>query len=135
MPPRIRRPRVVCRLERFMRISVIGCGYLGAVHAAAMAKLGHEVVGIDVDERKVADLQAGRAPFFEPGLPELLAEVQATGRLSFSTSMADAAGSRVHFVCVGTPQRKGENAADLRYVNAAFSSLAAYVAAGDTLVG
>jgi len=118
-----------------MRISVIGCGYLGAVHAAAMAKLGHEVVGIDVDERKIADLQAGRAPFFEPGLPELLAEVQATGRLRFSTSMADAAGSRVHFVCVGTPQRKGENAADLRYVNAAFSSLAPFVGEGDTVVG
>jgi UDPglucose 6-dehydrogenase len=118
-----------------MRISVIGCGYLGAVHAAAMAKLGHEVIGIDVDERKIADLQAGRAPFFEPGLPELLAEVQATGRLSFSSSMADAAGARVHFVCVGTPQRKGENAADLRYVNAAFSSLAPFVGEGDTVVG
>src|SRR3954468_14994413 len=118
-----------------MRISVIGCGYLGAVHAACMAKLGHEVIGIDVDERKIAELQAGRAPFFEPGLPELLAEVQATGRLRFSTSMADAAGSRVHFVCVGTPQRKGEYAADLTFVDSAFTELAAYLHAGDTVVG
>ncbi|MFD1212037.1 UDP-glucose dehydrogenase family protein [Arthrobacter sp. GCM10027362] len=118
-----------------MRISVIGCGYLGAVHAACMAKLGHEVVGIDVDERRIGDLQAGRAPFFEPGLPELLAEVQATGRLSFSTEMDDAAGAGVHFVCVGTPQRKGEYAADLRYVDAAFASLAAHLRPGDVVVG
>lgn len=64
-----------------MRISVIGCGYLGAVHAACMAKLGHEVVGIDVDERKIFELSAARAPFYEPGLEELLEEVQETGRL------------------------------------------------------
>jgi UDPglucose 6-dehydrogenase len=118
-----------------MRISVIGCGYLGAVHTAAMAKLGHDVVGIDVDERKVAELQAGRAPFFEPGLPELLTEVQQTGRLTFSTNMADAAGAAVHFICVGTPQRKGENAADLRYVDAAFKSLAMHLRPGDVVVG
>ncbi|NKX54662.1 UDP-glucose dehydrogenase family protein [Arthrobacter mobilis] len=118
-----------------MRISVIGCGYLGAVHAAAMAKLGHDVVGIDVDDRKIAELQAGRAPFFEPGLPELLTEVQGTGRLAFSTDMADAAGAAVHFVCVGTPQRKGENAADLRYVDAAFTTLARHLAPGDVVVG
>jgi len=118
-----------------MRISVIGCGYLGAVHAASMAKLGHEVIGIDVDERKISDLQAGRAPFFEPGLPELLTEVQETGRLSFSTSMADAEGARVHFVCVGTPQRKGENAADLTYVDSAFNELFPYLREGDIAVG
>ncbi|MEV7648954.1 UDP-glucose/GDP-mannose dehydrogenase family protein [Arthrobacter sp. NPDC089319] len=118
-----------------MRISVIGCGYLGAVHAAAMAKLGHDVVGIDVDERKIAELKAGRAPFFEPGLPELLTEVQKTGRLTFSTEMADAAGAVVHFVCVGTPQRKGENAADLRFVDAAFTSLAEHLKSGDVVVG
>ena len=73
-----------------MRISVIGCGYLGAVHAAAMAKLGHDVIGIDVDARRISELQAGRAPFFEPGLPELLSEAQQTGRLAFSTDMAEA---------------------------------------------
>ncbi|MFC8522009.1 UDP-glucose dehydrogenase family protein [Pseudarthrobacter sp. NPDC057230] len=118
-----------------MRISVIGCGYLGAVHAACMAKLGHDVVGIDVDERKIADLSAGHAPFFEPGLEQLLQEVQATGRLSFMTEMSAAEGSQVHFVCVGTPQKKGENAADLSYVDAAIAGLAPYLSPGDLVVG
>src|SRR5687767_14194038 len=102
-----------------MRISVSGCGYLGAVQAACMAKLGHEVVGIDVDENKIAELSAARAPFYEPGLEDLLSDVQLTGRLSFTTDMSAAAGSDVHFICVGTPQKKGENAADLTYVDAA----------------
>ncbi|MFC5380242.1 UDP-glucose dehydrogenase family protein [Aquipuribacter nitratireducens] len=106
-----------------MRISVIGCGYLGAVHAACMADLGHEVVGVDVDPAKVELLAAGKAPFYEPGLPELLEKVMATGRLRFTTDMAEVAGSRVHFVCVGTPQRKGEYAADLTYVDAAVEGL------------
>jgi UDPglucose 6-dehydrogenase len=118
-----------------MRISVIGCGYLGAVHAACMAKLGHDVVGIDVDPRKIGELQAGRAPFFEPGLPELLDEVLATGRLKFSSSMADAKGAEVHFLCVGTPQRKGEYAADMRYVDAAFASLLDSLEPGNVVVG
>jgi UDPglucose 6-dehydrogenase len=118
-----------------MRISVIGCGYLGAVHAACMAKLGHDVVGIDVDPRKIGELQAGRAPFFEPGLPELLNEVLATGRLKFSSSMADAKGAEVHFLCVGTPQRKGEYAADMRYVDAAFTLLLDSLEPGNVVVG
>lgn len=118
-----------------MRISVIGCGYLGAVHAACMAKLGHEVVGIDVDEKKVSDLAAATAPFFEPGLDDLLREVQSTGRLNFSVDAAAAEGSRVHFICVGTPQRHGENAADLRYVDAAVEALLPHLTAGDVVVG
>ncbi|MBT8159267.1 MULTISPECIES: UDP-glucose/GDP-mannose dehydrogenase family protein [Arthrobacter] len=118
-----------------MRISVIGCGYLGAVHAACMAKLGHEVVGIDVDERKISAFSTGSSPFFEPGLDELLREVQATGRLSFTSDMSKAAGSSVHFVCVGTPQRKGENGADMRYVDAAMDSLLPHVGPGDIVVG
>ncbi|WP_104180075.1 UDP-glucose/GDP-mannose dehydrogenase family protein [Arthrobacter sp. B0490] len=118
-----------------MRISVIGCGYLGAVHAACMAKLGHDVIGIDVDPRKIGDLQAGRAPFFEPGLPELLDEVLATGRLKFSADMADAKGAEVHFLCVGTPQRKGEYAADMRYVDGAFTSLLDSLEPGNVVVG
>lgn len=118
-----------------MRITVIGCGYLGAVHAACMAKLGHEVVGIDLDERRIADLSAARAPFFEPGLGDLLKEVQETGRLSFSTDMAAAKGSLVHFICVGTPQKKGENAADLTYVDAATTGLMPYLSPGDLVVG
>ncbi|WP_199422809.1 UDP-glucose dehydrogenase family protein [Actinotalea solisilvae] len=118
-----------------MRISVIGCGYLGAVHAACMAKLGHEVVGVDVDAEKVALLASGRAPFYEPGLPELLAETMATGRLTFGTDVAAVAGARVHFVCVGTPQKRGENAADLRYVDAAVDALLPHLAPGDVVVG
>lgn len=118
-----------------VRISVIGCGYLGAVHAAAMAKLGHDVIGIDVDEFKIEELQNSRAPFFEPGLPELLTEVQQTQRLSFSTRIEDAAQADVHFVCVGTPQKHGEFAADLTYVNSSFVELAKHIKPGDVVVG
>ena len=118
-----------------MKISVIGCGYLGAVHAASMASLGHDVVGIDVDADKIDALSAGRAPFFEPQLPQLLLEGIEAGRLRFSTDIADAAGSQVHFVAVGTPQLKTSGGADLTYVDAAFESLLPHVAAGDLLVG
>ena len=113
-----------------MRLSVIGCGYLGAVHAASMAQLGHDVIGIDVDAKKIDALREGRAPFYEPGLPELLTEAGATGRLSFSTDMADAAGADVHFICVGTPQVHGEFRADLTYVNAATAELQPHLRAG-----
>jgi UDPglucose 6-dehydrogenase len=118
-----------------MRISVIGCGYLGAVHAACMAELGHDVVGIDVDEHKVSELSAGRAPFFEPGLPEVLGRALESGRLRFSTDLSDAAGAEVHFVAVGTPQTKGSHAADLTYVNAAVEGLLPHLADGDLVVG
>src|SRR4051812_45738650 len=87
------------------RIFVFGCGYLGAVHATCMAKLGHEVIGVDVVGSRGDALSGGDAPFFEPGLAELLAEALGTGRLSFSTDAADAAGAQVHFLCVGTPQK------------------------------
>jgi UDPglucose 6-dehydrogenase len=118
-----------------MKISVIGCGYLGAVHAASMAELGHDVVGVDVDERKVGLLTQARAPFFEPGFEELLERALASGRLSFSSDMAAAAGSRVHFVCVGTPQKRGEYAADLRFVQEATESLVGVLEPGDLVVG
>jgi UDPglucose 6-dehydrogenase len=118
-----------------LKISVIGCGYLGAVHAASMAELGHEVIGIDVDPAKIRSLSAGEAPFFEPGLTEILSSALASGRLSFSTDMADVRGARVHFVAVGTPQRRGENAADLTYVDAAIEGLIPYLAEGDLVVG
>lgn len=118
-----------------MRISVIGCGYLGAVHAACMAELGHDVIGIDVDPDKVATLAAGSAPFFEPGLPELLSSGRASGRLRFSTDMAEAAGAAVHFVAVGTPQTQGSHAADLRFVDAAIESLLPLLREGDLVVG
>jgi UDPglucose 6-dehydrogenase len=100
-----------------------------------MAKLGHEVVGIDVDAGKIANLSAARAPFFEPGLEDLLREVQSTGLLSFTTDMSAAQESSVHFICVGTPQKKGENAADLSYVDGATTSLIPYLSPGDVVVG
>lgn len=118
-----------------MRISVIGCGYLGAVHAACMAKLGHDVVGIDVDSEKISTLAAAKAPFYEPGLEDLLQEVQETGRLTFSTDMSLAKGSQIHFICVGTPQKLGENGADLTYVNAALDSLLPYLEPDNLIVG
>lgn len=90
-----------------MKMSVIGTGYLGAVHAACMAQIGHEVVAYDTDASKIATLSTGRSPFFEPGFDELLAEVLATGRLRFTQSAEEAvSGASVHFVCVGTPSRR-----------------------------
>jgi UDPglucose 6-dehydrogenase len=118
-----------------MRISVIGCGYLGAVHAASMAKLGHDVVGVDTDAAKAEALAQGEAPFYEPGLPELLRETVATGRLIFTTDVALAADAQVHFLCVGTPQKRGEYAADLRYVNAAVDALLPHLAPGSLVAG
>ena len=108
-----------------MRLTVIGTGYLGAVHAACMAELGHEVLGLDVDQAKIDLLGRGRAPFFEPGLPELLNRGIANGRLRFTTSFAEAGlFADVHFICVGTPQSAGSDAADLRYVDSAVEQLA-----------
>ena len=118
-----------------MRISVIGCGYLGAVHAASMATLGHDVVGIDLDGHKVAQLSTGRAPFYEPALDDLLTELAHSGRLRFTTDMAAARGAEVHFICVGTPQKRGENGADLRFVDAAVAALAAQLSPGDVIAG
>jgi len=118
-----------------MRMSVIGCGYLGAVHAAAMASIGHEVVGIDTDQGKVAALAEGRAPFFEPGLDELLASGVESGRLTFSTDIAQARGAQVHFLAVGTPQLADSSAADLRYVHAALDALLPQLRPGDVVAG
>ncbi len=118
-----------------MRLSVIGCGYLGAVHAAAMASIGHDVVGIDVDERKVAALSQGEAPFFEPGLEAILTAGIAAGTLRFTTDMAEAAGAQVHFVAVGTPQQKDGDAADLTFVDAAIDQLLPHLSPGDVVAG
>ncbi|GAA2858322.1 UDP-glucose dehydrogenase family protein [Microbacterium arabinogalactanolyticum] len=118
-----------------MRLSVFGCGYLGAVHAAAMASIGHEVVGVDVDPRKIESLAKGEAPFFEPGLQQLLSEGIASGRLSFTTDASAAAGAKVHFVGVGTPQQAGGHAADLTYVNTAIDDLLPHLSAGDIVAG
>lgn len=118
-----------------MKISVVGCGYLGAVHAAAMARLGHEVVGIDTDRNKISELQNGRAPFFEPGLTELLSETQQTGRLVFSEDISEISDCAVHFLCVGTPQTRGENKADMTYVFDAFQNILEHAQPGSIIVG
>lgn len=118
-----------------MRISVIGCGYLGAVHAATLASMGHSVVGIDVDAAKVEQLGRGAAPFFEPGLEELLRDGIVTGRLGFSTDFADAARAQLHFLCVGTPQSKTSDGADLSYLVAATEALLPHLAARCAVVG
>ncbi|TNM58289.1 MULTISPECIES: UDP-glucose dehydrogenase family protein [Brevibacterium] len=118
-----------------MKISVIGCGYLGAVHAAAMASLGHEVTGVDVDTEKVEALTSGRPPFYEPGLSELLVKAQERGKLEFTTEISRAADATVHFVCVGTPQKPGEFAADVTYVDAAVESLHPHLTATSVVVG
>ena len=116
-------------------MSVIGCGYLGAVHAASMAQLGHDVVGIDVDPVKIASLAKGEAPFYEPGLAELLTSLQSSGRLRFTTDIAEAKGATAHFIAVGTPQKKGEYSADLTFVDAAVTALVPHLSAGDVVVG
>ncbi|GAA1816514.1 UDP-glucose/GDP-mannose dehydrogenase family protein [Luedemannella flava] len=110
------------------RLTVIGTGYLGATHAICMAVLGFEVLGVDVDPQKVARLNAGDVPFFEPGLPEMLSKALDSGRLRFTTSFAEAgAFGDVHFLCVGTPQKAGSQAADLTYVLSAASEFATHL--------
>jgi UDPglucose 6-dehydrogenase len=119
-----------------MRITVIGTGYLGAVHAACMAELGHDVLGVDVDTAKIEALAAGRPPFFEPGLSEVLSRTVGSGKLKFTTSLADAAAfGDVHFVCVGTPQKPGSHAADLRHVDAVIDGLAPHLDRETLVVG
>jgi UDPglucose 6-dehydrogenase len=118
-----------------LTLSVIGTGYLGATHAAGMAELGFEVIGIDTDEHKIEALATGRLPFYEPGLPDLLKRSLDSGRLRFTTDFAQIKYADVHFVCVGTPQRKDGNAADLTYVFAAIRAIAKVAKDGSLIVG
>ncbi|MGH8939092.1 MAG: UDP-glucose 6-dehydrogenase, partial [Actinomycetes bacterium] len=107
-----------------LRITVLGTGYLGATHSACMAELGFEVLAMDVDHAKVDALTEGRVPFYEPDLEPLLRKHVESGRLRFTTSYDEvAAFGDVHFFCVGTPQRKGEYAADMRYVDGVVDGL------------
>ncbi len=106
-----------------MLLSTIGCGYLGAVHAACMAELGHEMIGLDVDEQKVARLARGESPFHEPGFPEVLKRNVESGRLSFTTDPSRITKAQIHFIGVGTPQMQGRYAADMRYVDAAVQTV------------
>ena len=119
-----------------MRVTVIGCGYLGATHAACMAELGYEVLGVEIDDAKRASLASGKVPFYEPELEDLLAEHAASGRLRFTDSFEEAgAFGSIHFVCVGTPQRGDSLGADVRHVDAAVESLAPYLTDGALVVG
>ncbi|WP_238693328.1 UDP-glucose/GDP-mannose dehydrogenase family protein, partial [Micrococcus sp. HSID17227] len=129
-------PAAPAEQEAAPRLSVIGTGYLGATHAACMAELGFEVLGVDVDPAKIERLARGEVPFHEPGLPELLRTHVASGRLRFTTDVAEAARwADVHFIGVGTPQKVGETAADLSYVDAAVASLAAAIDRDALIVG
>ncbi|OBJ11050.1 UDP-glucose 6-dehydrogenase [Mycobacterium sp. 1165196.3] len=119
-----------------MRCTVFGTGYLGATHAVGMAALGHDVLGIDIDPGKVAKLAGGDIPFYEPGLRKLLQENLAAGRLRFSTDYDAAADfADVHFLGVGTPQKKGEYGADLRHVYAVIDALVPRLTTSAVLVG
>ena len=118
-----------------LKLSVIGTGYLGATHAACMASVGFEVIGVDVDQIKIDLLAQGRVPFYEPDLEELLTEQIKSGRLTFTTDFKAIKDCDVHFICVGTPQVKGGNAADLTYVSAALEQIAPIVKAGSLVVG
>ncbi|MEE6270527.1 MULTISPECIES: UDP-glucose dehydrogenase family protein [Streptomyces] len=124
-----------------LKITVIGTGYLGATHAAAMAELGFEVLGLDVQPEKIEMLRRGEVPMYEPGLEELLRRHVAgiegsTGRLRFTTSYEEVgAFGDVHFVCVNTPQKHGEYACDMSYVEAAFDALAPHLTRPTLVVG
>jgi UDPglucose 6-dehydrogenase len=119
-----------------VKLTVIGCGYLGATHAAAMAELGHQVLGMDIDPDKVAALNVGRAPFFERGLDDLLAKHTSTGRLKFTTSYSEAAAfADLHFIGVGTPQKPGGTAYDLTHLFSAVRGLAPYLNGQAVIVG
>lgn len=119
-----------------MRCTVFGTGYLGATHAAGMAELGHDVVGVDVDAGKVAKLAAGEVPFFEPGLRKLLSDNIAAGRLRFTTDYDLAAEhADLHFLGVGTPQKKGEYGADLRHVHSVIDELVPRLTRPSVIVG
>jgi UDPglucose 6-dehydrogenase len=107
------------------RLTVIGVGYLGAVHAACLAELGFEVLGMDIDPVLVATLNQGRAPFCEPGLDPMLRRGLRSGRLRFTVSLPEAARfGDMHFLCVGTPQRNGHPGADLSQLYACVDALA-----------
>jgi UDPglucose 6-dehydrogenase len=108
-----------------LRLTVLGTGYLGITHAACMASLGFDVLGVDIDARKVDQLNAGQLPIYEPGLTELLRSGLDSGRLAFTTSYPQAAAfGDVHFICAGTPPQPGSDHADLTQVNGCVATLA-----------
>ncbi|WP_433241511.1 UDP-glucose dehydrogenase family protein [Streptosporangium sp. CA-135522] len=119
-----------------MLVSVIGCGHLGIPHAAAMAHLGHQVIGVDVDRAKVDRLNAGECPIFEDGLPELLARHTASGQLRFTTDIREAAAvAELHFVGVGTPIDADGRSYDNGQVFGVIRQLAPHLHRPCTIVG
>ena len=109
-----------------MRIVMIGSGYVGLVSGACLSDFGHDVTCVDKDAAKIAALDAGRMPIYEPGLDQLVAANVAAGRLSFTTDLGSAvAGAEAVFIAVGTPSRRGDGHADLSYVFAATEEIAA----------
>jgi UDPglucose 6-dehydrogenase len=119
-----------------MRIAVIGTGYLGATHAACMAQIGHDVLGVDIDPGKVAKLQSGEVPFFEPGIEDIVRDNLASGRLRFTDSYVEAANfANVFFLTVGTPQIDTGLGANLSYLDAAIDTLAPHLNRPALIVG
>lgn len=118
-----------------MKISVIGAGYLGTVHAATLAHFGHHVIALDTDVDRIKLLAEGTAPFHEPGLAELLAEGLDGGRLAFTTDPSRLADADVHFLCVGTPRSKTANDTDLTYLDSAVASLVPWLRPDALVVG
>jgi UDPglucose 6-dehydrogenase len=118
-----------------MRMSVIGCGHLGATHAACMASIGHDVIGVDIDEYKVGLLNSGKGWFHEPGLDPMLAEGIKAGRLRFTTDFAEAAQfASVHFIGVATPGRL-DGSYDLSQLKSAVRSLVTHVRGNCLVIG
>jgi UDPglucose 6-dehydrogenase len=108
-----------------MKITMIGSGYVGLVSGACFSDFGHDVVCVDKDATKIAALEAGRMPIFEPGLDQIVASNVRAGRLSFTTDLAaGVAGADAVFIAVGTPSRRGDGHADLSYVFAAAREIA-----------
>lgn len=135
-PHAVYAPETYDAYQQHMNLTVFGAGYLGVTHAVCMAELGHDVMAVDIDEDKVGKLARGELPFYEPGLAEMLVRTLDSGRLAFTTSYGAAADfATLHFLGVGTPQKKGEYAADLRHVHAVVDTLAPLLSRPSLIVG
>ena len=119
-----------------MKITVIGLGYLGTTHAVAMAKVGHQVIGIEPNQSRIDSLVQGKAGFFEPGLDQELKAQLATGRLAFKQAHDESSREAdIHFICVGTPQTAGSMAADTSYLESAIRDIAPFLREDALVVG
>jgi UDPglucose 6-dehydrogenase len=126
----------VTQASRPLRISVIGTNYLGANTAAGMAEFGFDVIGVEIDENRVKLLNDGKAPLYEPGLDPLLKKHVDSGRLRFTSDYQEVGDwADVHFICVGTPQSDGDDAADLSQVHSVVDLLAPLLTRPTLVVG